>query len=51
MSMIDIEQIDIPVKFGNETKVVKGQIFGSIANNKSIPVLCLHGYLDNSNSI
>jgi pimeloyl-ACP methyl ester carboxylesterase len=47
--MIRTKQIDIPIKLGNEIKAIKAQIFGTIANNY-IPILCLHGYLDNSNS-
>jgi hypothetical protein len=47
--MTNIKQIDIPIKLGNEIRAVKGQIFGNIDKN-SIPILCLHGYLDNSNS-
>ncbi len=29
---------------------VKAQIFGNQSNSKSTPILCIHGYLDNSNS-
>lgn len=42
-----IEQITIPVPWGH----LKGQIFGESCRAKDPkPILCLHGYLDNSNS-
>jgi len=40
------KQIEIPMPWG----FVKGQIFGFIENQIQTPILCLHGYLDNSNS-
>lgn len=46
---MSVKQIDIPIKLGNAPKSIKGQIFGNFSNG-SIPILCLHGYLDNSNS-
>ena len=42
-----IEQVEIPIQLGNEVRILKGQIFG---DTKKYPILCLHGYLDNSNS-
>ena len=41
-----IKQIEIPMPWG----YVKGQIFGQVENYSQTPMLCLHGYLDNSNS-
>ncbi len=40
------EQIEIQMPWG----FVKGQVFGDRSNPNTIPILCLHGYLDNSNS-
>jgi pimeloyl-ACP methyl ester carboxylesterase len=42
--MVKTEQIELEMPWG----VVKGQIFGNKVNTR--PILCLHGYLDNSNS-
>ena len=42
--MITQELPEIPVPWG----FLKGQIFGETQNRT--PILCLHGYLDNSNS-
>jgi hypothetical protein len=39
------KQIEIPLSWGS----VKGQIFGDPLKKNSIPILALHGYLDNSN--
>ena len=44
--MPSTKQIEIPMPWG----YVKGQIFGQIENKLQTPILCLHGYLDNSNS-
>lgn len=41
-----IEEITIPVPWGH----IKGQIFGNQSETNAKPILCLHGYLDNSNS-
>jgi pimeloyl-ACP methyl ester carboxylesterase len=46
MIMLSTKQIEIPMPWG----YVKGQIFGRIENQTQTPILCLHGYLDNSNS-
>ena len=43
---LKIEQIAIPVPWGN----IRGQIFGNPSANNAKPILCLHGFLDNSNS-
>lgn len=43
---MNTEQISIPMPWGS----IKGQIFGNPNNKNSKPILCLHGYLDNSNS-
>jgi len=40
------KQIEIQVPWG----FIKGQVFGDQTNPNAIPILCLHGYLDNSNS-
>ena len=44
-SKLPIQQISIPMPWGN----IKAQIFGNVTP-KATPILCLHGYLDNSNS-
>ena len=41
-----IKQIEISMPWG----YIKGQIFGQIEGKSQTPILCLHGYLDNSNS-
>lgn len=41
-----IEEISIPVPWG----AIKGQVFGDRSQRDAKPILCLHGYLDNSNS-
>jgi pimeloyl-ACP methyl ester carboxylesterase len=41
---MEIKEIEIPVPWG----FVRGQIFGETKNRT--PILCLHGFLDNSNS-
>ena len=43
---ISPKQISIPVPWGS----VKGQIFGDSSNKSLKPIVCLHGFLDNSNS-
>lgn len=43
---MEIKEIEIPVPWG----FVRGQIFGTSTAKNSIPILCLHGFLDNSNS-
>lgn len=43
---LKVEQITIPVPWGS----VRGQIFGNPKAANAKPLLCLHGYLDNSNS-
>lgn len=43
---MNVEQISIPVPWGH----VQGQIFGDHSRNNAKPMVCLHGYLDNSNS-
>ncbi|CAF0900840.1 unnamed protein product [Brachionus calyciflorus] len=41
-----VEQVSVPVPWGD----VKCQIFGDPTSKKAKPIVCLHGYLDNSNS-
>lgn len=41
-----IEEISIQVPWGQ----IRGQIFGNPSLATAPPILCLHGYLDNSNS-
>ncbi len=44
-SKLKVEEISVPMPWGN----IKAQIFGNVSP-KATPILCLHGYLDNSNS-
>lgn len=40
------KSVSVPVGWGN----VEVQIFGNMMNKKATPIICVHGYLDNSNS-
>lgn len=43
---MNCEQVDIPVGWGK----ISVQVFGDSKSPKKMPILALHGYLDNSNS-
>ena len=43
---MDIEQIDIPVGWGK----ISVQVFGNSKASDHLPIIAMHGYLDNSNS-
>ena len=44
-SKLAVQEFSVPMPWGH----IKAQIFGNISS-KATPILCLHGYLDNSNS-
>ncbi len=43
---LNVKQISVPAPWGS----IEVQVFGEPDNSRAIPVLCLHGYLDNSQS-
>ena len=45
-SELSVQQVSVPAPWGS----IKVQVFGDASNPHAKPVLCLHGYLDNSQS-